>query len=165
LIVNEDGFTVAFNGAANSFFSVSAYIPLAQFPIDLPLLNLGSSGNWGISRNPSVAGGNARGYALTIDSALWALGFYGRFDVNDRLQGNKRVVAELAVRLAANYNGAMQDPADWGSSLGKYKNLRFGTPGSHPVTFSFGDAYVINGTLWVPYHPSDSRVWDTGVGA
>lgn len=165
IIASEDGFTVAFNGASNAWFSATAYIPLTEDPIDLPIINMGSSGNWGICRNPAVASISQRGYAMLIDSGQWALGLYGRFDVNDKLQGNRRLVAELAVRLNSNYSGASVDPANWGQALGKYKNLRFGTPGSYPVTLSFGDAFVLNGTLWVPYNIGDSRIWDTGVVA
>lgn len=164
-VVNEDGFTAAFNGASNAWFSATAYIPITSEAVDLPILNMGSNGTWSITRNPAVAGEAQRGYALAIDPAQWALGFYGRFDVNDKLQSNSRVVSELAVRMNSNYNGAAVDPAIWGQALGKYKNLRFGTPGTYPVTFTFGDAFALNGTLWVPYHASDSRIWDTGVAA
>jgi hypothetical protein len=163
LIAAEDGFTAAFNGASNGWFSAAAYVPLAEDPIDLPIIVFGSSGNWGICRNPAVATVTQRGYSLMVDPAQWALGFYGRFDVDDKLQGNRRLVSELAVRMNANYSGASVDPAIWGQALGKYKNLRFGTPGSYPVTLSFGDAFVLNGTLWVPYNVGDSRIWDTGV--
>lgn len=165
LIVSEDGFTAAFNGGSNAWFSATAYIPLTEDEIDLPILNMGSSGNWGICRNPAVANVSERSYAFLIEPSQWALGLYGRFDVNDKLQGNRRLVAELAVRLNSNYNGPSVDPTLWGQALGKYKNLRFGTPNSYPVTLSFGDAFVLNGTLWVPYNIGDSRIWDTGVVA
>lgn len=165
VIASEDGFTVAFNGASNGWFSATAYTPLTEDPIDLPILNMGSSGNWGICRNPAVAGENQRGYSLLLDPGQWALGLYGRFDISDKLQGNRRLVAELAVRMNSNYNGVTLDPSLWGQALGKYKNLRFGTPNSYPATLSFGDAFVLNETLWVPYNVGDSRIWDTGVVA
>lgn len=162
LSVDDDGFVAAFNGASNAFFGAGAYIPLAAMPIDLPILQYGSTTSWGITRNPVVAGTNQRGYALGVDSQIQTLGFAGRLDTNDALQNNERVVAECGIRASLSFNGLGSDPALWGSALGKLKNMRRGS-GNPPVGFTFGDAYALNGTLWVPYLPTDERIWNTGV--
>jgi hypothetical protein len=51
-----------------------------------------------------------------------------------------------------------------GWALGKQKRWRV-TNQSAPVGFAFGDAYALDGRLWVPFLPSDPRMWDTGVAA
>ena len=57
LIVADDGFTVAFNGASNGFVHVGQYVPLAQLPILVPLQMIANSSNQNvITRNPAVAG-------------------------------------------------------------------------------------------------------------
>lgn len=162
--VVEDGFTAGFNGASNGWLGAGAYTPLTVLPIDFPILSMGSSGNWGTTRNPAVAGINQRGYALAVDTNLVQLGFAGRFDVNDLLQNNQRVVSEIGIRVSSSYSGLGSDPATWGNVLGKLRNVRMGA-GNHPAGFAFGDAYALNGTLWVPYLSSDTKIWDTGVAA
>lgn len=163
IIVDDDGVAVAFNGASNAWLYGGAYVPLAAQPIDLPIIQAGlngPSGYWGITRNPVVASLNAMGRALTVNSTTVPLGFAGRMDTNDALQNNQRVVAEVGFKMYA--QSSSTDPAAIGSVLGKFKGMRRGD-GSAPAGFAFGDAYVLNGTLWVPYLPTDDRIWDTGV--
>jgi hypothetical protein len=162
-IVTEDGVTVAFNGASNSWFFGGVYVPLVAQGNDMPLIQAGlqgGSGYWGITRNPAVSGTSQKGYATTVSASTTLLGFTGRMDVNDALQDNQRVVAEVGLKLYANSFTA--DPPLYGSVLGKFKGMRQGG-GNPPAGFAFGDAYVLNGTLWVPYVPTDDRIWDTGV--
>lgn len=164
LCVAEDGFNAGFNGASNGWLGVGAFTPLTVIPFDLPIMNMGFTSGWGMTRNPAVASINQRGYALGVDTTVIQLGFAGRFDVNDLLQSNLRVVSEIGIRASASYNGLSVDPAMWGSVLGKFRHVRLGG-GSHPVGFAFGDAYALNGTLWVPYHTGDNKIWDTGVAS
>lgn len=165
IVVSEDGFTVAFNGPSNGFFGASAYTPLTAVPITFPVMSYGLSSSFGsttggITRNPSVAGSSSPGYGLMFDRAAAYLGFRGDLRYNDRLQNNQRPVAEVGMTM---YSGSADWPAQYGYALGKLKRVRAGNnaaPG-----FAFGDAYAMAGTLWVPYLPTDSLIWDTGVAS
>lgn len=171
IIADSDAFVVAFNGTPNAFVYAGAYEPLtpASLPIDLPLMMVGSSGSdGGIIRNPAVADITIYNIALQIkggggsslgDGPL--LGFRGDLRNNDKLQGNYRSVAEQGITI---YEGISNPEPLVGWALGKQKGMRVGgnTP---PTGISFGDAYVLDGNLWVPWKPDDSRVWDTGVAA
>jgi hypothetical protein len=114
----------------------------------------------GITRNPVVAGTSQMGRALSVGPTAIPLGFAGRMDTNDALQNNQRVVSEVGFKVYTQSSTA--DPPLIGSVLGKFKGMRKGD-GNAPSGFAFGDAYVLNGTLWVPYLPTDDRIWDTGV--
>jgi hypothetical protein len=179
LIVDDDGFTVAFNGASNGFVHLGAYTPLAALTIDMPLCIIGSSGSasggahGGITRNPAVASlnpGSSYVYSLEIEggsgtsvtqAALNALGFKGVFQYNDKLQSNQRPVAEQGINI---YQGPSDSAQVTGWALGKQKRMRISDK-TMPAGFAFGDAFALNGTLWVPYRPDDGRIWDTGVAA
>lgn len=174
LIIDDDGFTVAFNGASNGFVHVGAYIPLtdASMAIALPLQIVGSSlQDGGITRNPAVASSTPTGYSLalgiygggnsSIQSFEAFLGFLGAFRFNDKLQGNKRPVAEMGIQIMS---GLSDFATVTGWALGKQKRMRVSTQ-SMPTGFAFGDAFALDGTLWVPYLPTDGRIWDTGVAA
>lgn len=168
LTVADDGFTVAFNGAAKAFIHLGVYAPLTPLPIALPLQIVGSDNtSGGITRNPAVASTSAYAYALIIQgggstpgSAGPILGFRGDLRTADKLQSNQVSVAEQGMTM-------IQFPADYltvfGWALGKQNRMRIG--GTVPTGFAFGDAYQIDGNLWVPYDPADSRMWDTGVAA
>lgn len=169
IIAAEDGITVAFNGAANGFVHIGAYTPLSALPIDLALQITGSSDNTtGITRNPAVVSTTTYGYALicngggsvTAGSVGPILGFRGDLRTGDKLQGDKVPLAEQGITTAA-------FPADYlsafGWALGKQNRMRIG--GTVPAGFAFGDAYDVDGDLWVPYLPTDARMWDTGVAA
>lgn len=172
LIIDDDGFTVAFNGAVVEWVHIGAYVPLADVAITLPLQIMGSNsaqGVGGITRNPGVASQSKNGYALcaegghgnvsTINGPI--LGFRGDLRYNDKLQSNQRAVAEMGISIYTPFTGAQ---ADNGWALGKQKRMRVGG-GQAPTGFAFGDAYALNGTLWVPFAVNDLRVWDTGVAA
>lgn len=168
IIVAEDGLTIAFNGAANAFVHVGAYFPLSVLVNDLPLQITGSSdGSSGITRNPAVASTTYYAYSMiaqaggsTPGSSGPILGFRGDLRYLDKLQGNQVPVAEQGMNVM-NFPADTQATRGW--ALGKQKRMRIG--GTVPSSFAFGDAYVVDGTLWVPYLPTDPRMWDTGVGA
>lgn len=170
LCVAEDGFTVALNGASNGFVHVGAYIPLASSVIALPLQLMGSGHqNGAMTRNPAVASSTAAAWALTIDaggstslsSTSALLGFRGPVQYNDKLLANGRAVAEQAVTISVQLGNAAEL---WGYVVGKQKRMRV-AGGTAPAGFTFGDAYSLDGRLWVPYSPTDLRMWDTGVAA
>lgn len=168
ITVAEDGFTVAFNGPSNGYFHVGAYTPLTQLPILFPIQTSGSSAftggsgldSGGITRNPAVANISFYGAALVFQPATW-LGFSADWRYNDKLQGNQRSAGELGITI---YRYQPGDDAISGYALGKQKRLR-GTYGTVPPALAFGDAYVLQGRLWVPYKPDNSRIWDTGVAS
>lgn len=169
LIVSEEGFTVAWNGAANGFVHVGSYEPLTPLPIDLPLQMIGHSLSIGfVTRNPSVAGLNKYDYSLGINGGGSTnltgvpLGFPGSLKTNDLLQSNARPLAEQGMTVF-NFNTDVEALIGW--ALGKQKRMRMGKSGSAPSAFAWGDAYALDGTLWVPYLPTDVRIWDTGVPA
>lgn len=162
LTVAEDGFTVAFNGTANGFVHVGTYVPLTELPITMPLQICGSSsGSGGITRNPAVASGSVTQYALTFDFTVLNLGFATDLRYNDKLQGNQRPVAERAITIQMGTSAPQAAETGW--ALGKHKRIRAG--GTPPAGVAFGDAYVLNGRLWVPYLPTDGMIWDTGVAS
>jgi hypothetical protein len=168
--VSEDGFSVAFNGTANGYFHVGAYTPLCLAPISLPLQMIGHSqpsGQGLITRNPAMAGVSAAINALFIDGGQGNndpppgrfLGFRGDLKYSDKLQSNQRIVAEMGMIL----NPSAGNPDVVGSALGKQRRMRIGS--FPPTGLSFGDAYAMEGRLWIPYLPTDTRLWDTGVTA
>lgn len=163
IIVYDDGFAVAFNGTMNGWMSCGVYTPLSSMPIALPIACHGNAGSslsaqGSITRNPAAAGITYYGAALyyTPDTAL---GFAGDFRYNDKLQANQRPVAEIGMHV---YEYNVGDKAVYGGVLGKLKHVRTGN-GQLPAGLSFGDAYVLDGRLWVPPSPAEARVWDTGV--
>lgn len=170
LVAAEDGFTVAFNGAANAFVHVGAYAPLSSLTNNLPIQITGSSdGNGSITRNPAVASQNTYDWALTFTGGGGTfvpngpiLGFQGDLRNNDKLQGNERPVAEQGMSVYQGVTATTQTPLT-GWALGKQKRMRVGI--QSPAGVAFGDAYALGGSLWVPYLPTDPRIWDTGVAA
>jgi len=161
LATAEDGFTVAFNGPSNGFIQIGSYIPLTVMAIALPICIYSStnSGYNAITRNPAVADSPSY-YSAAL---LWnphGIGFGGDMRYNDKIQGNNRPVIEYGMVLFSYQTG---DQASHGWVLGKLKHMRAG--GQYPAGIAFGDAYVLDGRLWVPYNPQDSRIWDTGVAA
>jgi len=168
LAVAEDGFTVAFNGAANGFWHFGAYIPLSNLSNVMPLQMIdGSDTRGAVTRNPAVASSSAKQSALVvygggaINFTGTYLGFVGRLDIDDKLMGNQRPVAEVGIQT--DDASGFADRASHGWVLGKQKRMRAGL--NPPAGFAFGDAYVFQGRLWVPYLPTDTRLWDTGVAA
>lgn len=171
--VSEDGFTVAFNGAANGVWHVGAYTPLTVLPITLPIQMCGSDNqpsiSWGsITRNPAIANLSFNGSALFFEGGGGVsstigqyLGFSSDLRYNDKLQGGQRPVAEQGMNI---YQQSTGDMAVSGHILGKHKRMRV-TRFSLPVGVAFGDAYVLQGRLWVPYLPTDFRMFDTGMAA
>lgn len=167
LCVAEDGFTAAFHTEA--FVHVGAYTPLSTLAIALPLQIMGKNGFCWITRNPAVAGQTVHGFALTgqggdgssVGTNGPLLGFRGDIRYNDKLQADKRAVAEQGINV---YQYDATKAAVYGYALGKQKRMRV-AGGTAPAGFVFGDAYSIDGTLWVPYTLTDLRLWDTGVAA
>lgn len=163
IIAYDDGFAVAFNGTANGWWYCGAYTPMSDMPIDMPVFLNGNSGtnistHGVLTRNPAAAGITYVGAAL-FAAPDTALGFAGDFRYNDKLQSDQRTVAEIGMHV---YEYNVGDKAVYGAALGKLKNVRTGN-GQLPPGLSFGDAYVLQGRLWVPPSPADARVWDTGV--
>jgi hypothetical protein len=174
ITVSEEGFTVAFNGPSNGFFHVGTYTVLAQLPILMPITFFGTAGQPGsgfgyITRNPAAVNLTTYGAALVYNggggsaapTSTYLLGFGGDLRYNDKLQNNQRPVAEIGMQIQPNNTG---DQAVYGNALGKQKRVR-ATAQNVPAGFAFGDAYVLQGRLWVPYHPTDGRMWDTGVAS
>jgi hypothetical protein len=175
LTIDDDGFSVAFNGAANGWMHFGAYEWLGSIPNDCAIHFVGSdspSGIFayhGITRNPAVASSTA-GHAATMaedspggSGTPLALGFVGRIDRNDKLVSDERPVAELAVTINSQglSAGAVNGMENIGWVAGKVKRMRYGI--NPPAGIAFGDAYAHNGTLWVPAIPTSGRIWDTGV--
>lgn len=174
LIVTEDGFTVACNGPSNAFVHIGPYEPLGAVAgaVAMPIQMISSSGAGGITRNPALASSNPNpsGFfnGLSIsggESTNWnagpngvALGFQGNWQQNDKLQNNQRVMCEIGIVIGSGSTGY---EAITGYALGKQKRMR-ASSNNIPAT-AFGDTWAIEGTLWVPYKPSDGRLWDTGV--
>lgn len=168
-IAAEEGITLAFNGTNSAFVHIGAYTPLSALPNDLAL-QITDSGNstTGVTRNPGAASITTYGYALicngggsvTAGNVGPVLGFRGDLRTGDKLQGGKVPLAEQGITTA-------QFPGDYltafGWALGKQNRMRLG--GTVPSGFTFGDAYEVDGDLWVPYLPGDSRMWNTGVAA
>lgn len=169
IIVDNDGFTVAFNGASNAFVHVGAYVPLTELANTLPVQIIGYNSQTGaLTRNPAVASLTSvtstpalviRGGGSTLGGYGPLLGFQGDLRYTDKLQNNMRPVAEQGIVMDDTTDSRQQN----GWALGKQKRMRVGI--SPPAGVAFGDAYAMNGTLWVPYLPSDARVWDTGVAS
>lgn len=171
VIAADDGFSVAMNGAANAFFHCGAFTWLGSIPNPMPIqfMGWGSTGSAAqgvLTRNPAVANLASRSTALHgsfggSSSVVEPLGFQGRMDVNDRLQADQRPVSEVGMTLSEDNAGV--DRAVWGWAIGKQKRMRVGT--AMPVGFTFGDAFVIEGRLWVTMTSTDTRLFDTGVAA
>lgn len=170
ITVAEDGFSVAYNGSVNGFFHGGAYTPIMSLDNPMPLAFVGhDQTQGGLTRNPAVAGTSAKGIALwcvasasTSASYSVPLGFTGRMDFNDKAQSDQRPMAECGVTV---YNETNGDSTSIGWALGKHKRMRMGQSSSVPAGMAFGDAYALDGRLWVPYNPIDFRIWDTGVAA
>jgi hypothetical protein len=171
IAVDSDGFTVAFNGPSNGFVHCGAYVPLTSLPILMPVQMIGSSDTYGgITNNPAVANILSTAYALSIAGGGYTggafsyaipLGFPSDLRYNDKLQGGSRPVAEIGMTIVMNFAG---DQVVTGWALGKQKRMR-GTSQQSPAGMAFGDAYVLDGRLWVPFQPGDGRMWDTGVAS
>jgi hypothetical protein len=170
IIVDEEGFTVAFNGASNGFVHIGEYVPLHELDLDMPVQMIGydQSQGW-LTRNPAVAGISDQSNALQFEGGCGSsagsygplLGFPGMLRYNDKLQDNQRPMAEQGMVI---YSPSQADIAIRGWALGKQKRMRVSGQAT-PVGFAFGDAYAMNGTLWVPFKPDDGRIWDTGVAS
>lgn len=172
ITVDDDGFTVAFNGPTNGFFHFGAYVPLSDVPALMPLIMFGSSDSAGyLTQNPVVADAvSVYTTALIVDGGGGSssgngvpLGFPGSLRYNDALQSGQRPVAEQGITVQ--YYSSEADKAAHGWALGKQKRMRIGMNGTAMPGFAFGDAYVLQNRLWVPYRPDDVRLWDTGVAA
>jgi hypothetical protein len=178
LIVADDGFTMAWNGPVNTFVQVASYIPLATLQSELPIvmtqLTSGGSGpDGGVIRNPAlvdVVGWNPNGLSVysggspfQIYTPLVGIG-YGFPLQNDKLNDNKRLMGEVGIVI---YPANQSFIPTQGWFLGKHKARIRASSELLPASV-WGDAFVMDGTLWVPYLPgasTDGRLWDTGVAA
>jgi hypothetical protein len=172
--IDDDGFSIGFNGAANEYMHCGAFDWLGSLANACPLHLAGSAGGLyhSFTRNPACAGpGNFGPYALAgtfvgtgSSTPANVLGMAGRLDRNDKFVNDQRAVAEIGVaRDFENTVGHVNGMEVLGWVMGKFKRLRYGT--NPPAGFAFGDAYAHNGTLWVPYIASSGFMWDTGVAA
>jgi hypothetical protein len=171
IAVDDDGFSVAFNGASNGFIHCGAYIPLCNMPHPMPIQLIdGSSTSGMMTRNPAVPGITTVGAALWIEgggagnaatNSSPGLGFRGELRYNDKLQSDQRPVAEQGINVYQNTGGLSEI---YGWALGKQKRMRVGAT-TAPAGIAFGDAYVLQGRLWVPYLPTGIQMWDTGVAS
>lgn len=174
LIVDDDGLVLAFNGAWNGFYSFGAYTWLADTPNALPICSFATNGsnstggatNINITRNPAVASRTTAGYGISLSrDAPITLGFTGRLDTADLLISGQRALSEYALTMdnLTVAPGASNSADTIGSLMGKLKRPRVGT--NPPSGVAFGDAYVVDGTLWVPWSPSLGVIFDTGIAA
>lgn len=173
IIVADDTVSIAFNGAVNGFIHAGAYTPLDQLGNAFPLQMIGSSDSEGVmTRNPAVANAllNTYAYALKFNgggltslSYSTALGFEGPWQYNDKLQNSMRAVAELGMTMLS-YPGQSDWATVYGYALGKQKRIRRSNQ-SMPGGFAFGDAFALNGTLWVPWRPDLGQIFNTGVAS
>lgn len=180
IIVDVDRVMVAFNGASNGFFFAGAFEPLVELAWPMPLMVWGmlgaSSGSGILTSNPALAsaaagfqgglfveaGGGSTVQVGVTNSQAPALGPAGDLRYNDKLQNNQRAVAEVGI-IVSPVAGQADHMTSTGWFCGKQKGMRVGMGGVTPAGFAFGDAYALNGTLWVPYLPTDTRIWNTGV--
>jgi hypothetical protein len=171
LIVDDDGISAAWSGLSEGFVHLGAYIPLTDTAIPLPLLLTGHAISGGITRNPVVASTNVagqgsciliKGGGTTIENDGPYLGFVGDLRYNDALHSNKRLLAELGIVLYPGGNSNLQEA--YGYALGKQKRMLIGG-GAVPAGFAWGDSYIVDGQLWVPWKITDKRIWNTGVAA
>lgn len=178
LILADDSFVFAANGPSNGYVHIGAYEWFGETANLLPVMLSGSHCHAGIgymTRNPDCAGlnisaayissvfslkcGNGAGPLGLSPPNLLPLGFQGYWQADDKHLGGFRSVAEVGI--IHEYVTPNSIPVV-GYVVGKQKNMRFsGQP--TPVGFAFGDAFALNGTLWVPYLPGDGRIWNTGV--
>lgn len=177
LIVSEDRFTLALNGAVNGFVHAGVFTSLSSQVWGMPLQIIGggpsSPGDGSLSRNPAIAnavnlyaygfgfygGGGNQGAVNGL-----VLGVPGGLDYNDKLQGGQRPVAEVGMFLNYPNSDRTMRPT-YGHFIGKQKGMRWGQASTTPPGMGFGDAYSLQGRLWVPWHPQDPRMWDTGLAA
>lgn len=162
----DDGFTVAFNGASNGYIHLGAFVPLTDLPNAMPLQIIGNAypggaTNGAVTRNPAIAGRSVVNFALSTMIASPNLGFVGDLRYNDRLLSNQRSVAERSIVMNLWPDNTVS--AEYGWVMGKQKRMRVGA--NPPAGFAFGDAYALEGRLWVPYAPTDGQIWDTGMAA
>ena len=128
-----------------------------------------------ITRNPLVAGGAGSQYACVtrngpggggIDAAE-LLGYAMDVDSKCAFQGDVTPVAEYLVIMDSMLSPQGSNPSTdvIGKVAGKWKHMRVGS--GQGSSFVFGDAYDIDGTLWVPhiYTSGTPLLFDTGVAA
>lgn len=177
-VVAEDGFSTAFSGASNGFFHIGGYHYLGQIGNDLPIQVSGGWENLGyITRNPAIAGEtipNNYSQCMSFHGATggnpgswYVLGFQGKWQFDDKLQNDQRPVAEVALTMSGADSGTYADyPEKYGWALGKHKRMRQSYQ-VWPAGITFGDAFALNGTLWVPCYTytEDGRIFDTGVAS
>lgn len=173
IIVAEDTLSIAFNGASNSFIHVGVYTPLDQLGNVFPVQIIGGNDQSGyMTRNPAVANITLTSYTYALkfqgggsqsSSYLVPLGFQGSWQYNDKLQNNQRPVSEVGMQMVS-YPGKSDWPTVYGYALGKQKRMRFSAQ-VMPGGFAFGDAFALNGTLWVPWVPNWGMIFDTGVAS
>jgi len=108
----------------------------------------------------NILGGSGAGGSISGPQ----IGPLGDLRYNDKLQNNQRVVAEQGI-VTSSVPGQVDAANSIGWFCGKQKRMRVGLNSSSPAGFAFGDAYALNGTLWVPFLPTDTRIWDTGVAS
>lgn len=169
LIVDDDGFTVAWGGLSEGFVHLGAYIPLMDQANTCPLQIIGYDLSGGITRNPSVVSQTVNGLALeiqgggtanTLDGGTTPLGYRGDIRYLDKFHSNQSLMAEIGMVMYL--GGTPNLMATYGWAVGKQKRMRVGS-GSAPAGFVWGDSYVLDGELWVPFKATDLRIWNTGV--
>jgi hypothetical protein len=174
IIASEDRFTVAFNGSVNGFMHAGAFTPITSMPWLMPLVIMGSSTTDGsVTRLPSTPNAvNLYAYGWGVKCGGGGLGnvsgpmlgVQGALDQNDKMQGAQRPVAEQGMVLSFPDSDRTIRPV-YGHFIGKQKGMRVGMASTTPAGMAFGDAYALQGRLWVPWHPQDPRIWDTGLAA
>lgn len=174
LIADDDIVTIAFNGASNSFMRFGAFEPLSSLDWEMPLMAISgdSIGLGGFTSNPAVASlTNTAFNAFSMHGgegtvpgagAGAVLGFQGPLTANDKLQGNMRPVAEVGIVMYTAF-GSAADVV--GYAAGKQKGMRWSPGNTMPPSMAFGDAFAMSGRLWIPAHPTDTRIYDTGVAS
>jgi hypothetical protein len=174
-IIYDDGMVFMPYGANVGWYYCGAYTYLGTPTNVMPIHHFGSQSDMsnpqGVTRNPLCISGNFGQWALATDnpsspasSSFLGPGF-GDPDWKDALQGNKSVCAEILISINSiqSPQGGAHSTNVIGVLIGKCKWMRW--IGGQGSTYSFGDSYSINGTLWVPHTYSSGNVmlFDTGV--
>lgn len=159
IMAREDGCTINLDGANDAFMTCGAFEWLASTANAMPVLSQGTNGIQGqngfMTRNPLCISGSFSHWATTLDATPGTLnnddlylGFPGTLQIADAMNGGIGSTSEIGVRIAVHTTASHVSAANViGEFLGKYKHIRIGRSAA---SATFGDAYEMDGTLWVP---------------
>ena len=163
ILAREDSFTLNIDGASDAFVHIGAFEWMAAVANTMPILSNGTNTVTGqngfLTRNPACVSGSFGHRALTLhpepglltnsDMPYKLLGYNNRLDRTvDAMNGGVVPCSEIAVVIDIQPTvNAVNEANVIGEFLGKYKHMRFARG---PISAAWGDAYEMDGTLWVP---------------